>query len=129
MCPPVASIPWGRTVSRRIVKRTRSGVSASSRTGRSLPVTGTARRRPLPTCWPCASQSLDSYAGKILRIKPDGTAPQAPLTVNPFNDGTNSIRSKVWAYGLRNPFRFGLQPTTNLPFIGDVGYDHLGGNQ
>ena len=29
------------------------------------------------------SQSLDSYAGKILRIKPDGSAPQAPLTVVP----------------------------------------------
>ena len=69
------------------------------------------------------SQSLDSYAGKILRIKPDGTAPQAPLTVNPFNDGTNSIRSKVWAYGLRNPFRFGLHPTTHMPLIGDVGWD------
>jgi len=69
------------------------------------------------------SQSLDSYAGKILRIKPDGTAPQAPLTVNPFNDGSNSIRSKVWAYGLRNPYRFGVHPTTNLPYIGDVGWN------
>ena len=47
----------------------------------------------------------------------------APLTVNPFNDGTNSIRSKVWAYGLRNPFRFGVHPTTGLPFIGDVGWN------
>ncbi len=70
------------------------------------------------------SQSLDSYAGKILRIKPDGSAPQAPLTVNPFNDGTNSIRSKVWAYGLRNPFRFGVHPTTGLPYIGDVGWNN-----
>ena len=69
------------------------------------------------------SQSLDSYAGKILRIKPDGSAPQAPLTVNPFNDGSNSIRSKVWAYGLRNPFRFGVHPTTRLPYIGDVGWN------
>ena len=68
------------------------------------------------------SQSLDSYAGKLLRIKPDGSAPTAPLVVNPFNDGTNSIRSKVWAYGLRNPFRFGVQPTTGLPFLGDVGW-------
>ncbi|MDO8357230.1 MAG: PQQ-dependent sugar dehydrogenase, partial [Nitrospirota bacterium] len=70
------------------------------------------------------SQSLDSYAGKILRIKPDGTAPRAPLTPNPFNDGTNSIRSKVWAYGLRNPFRFSLHPTTGTPFIGDVGWNN-----
>ncbi len=69
------------------------------------------------------AQSLDSYAGKLLRIKPDGSAPQAPLTVNPFNDGSNSIRSKVWAYGLRNSFRFGVHPTTHLPFMGDVGWN------
>ena len=43
--------------------------------------------------------------------------------MNPFNDGSNSIRSKVWAYGLRNPFRLGLHPTTHLPFIGDVGWN------
>jgi glucose/arabinose dehydrogenase len=48
------------------------------------------------------AQDLNSYAGKILRIRPDGTAPPD----NPFYDGTNSIRSKVYAYGLRNPYRF-----------------------
>ena len=69
------------------------------------------------------SQSLESYAGKLLRIKPDGSAPQAPLTVNPFNDGSNSIRSKVWASGIRNSFRFGVHPTTGLPVMGDVGWN------
>jgi len=41
------------------------------------------------------SQSLNRYGGNILRINPDGSAPQAPLTVNPFHDRSNSIRSKV----------------------------------
>jgi len=63
--------------------------------------------------------SLDSYAGKILRLNDDGTAPGD----NPFDDGTDSVRSKIWAYGLRNPFRFALHPTTGEPFIGDVGWD------
>ncbi len=63
--------------------------------------------------------SLDSYRGKLLRVNADGAAPGD----NPFDDGTNSIRSKVWAYGLRNPFRFALHPTTGEPFIGDVGWD------
>ncbi len=65
------------------------------------------------------AQDLNSYSGKILRVNPDGTAPAN----NPFYDGTNSIRSKVWALGLRNPFRFALHPVTAEPYIGDVGWN------
>jgi glucose/arabinose dehydrogenase len=64
------------------------------------------------------AQDLDSLAGKLLRINPDGTAPED----NPFFTGDPADnRSKVWAYGLREPFRFALQPGTDLPFVGDVG--------
>jgi glucose/arabinose dehydrogenase len=65
------------------------------------------------------AQSLDSYSGKLLRVNPDGTAPGD----NPFDNGTNSIRSKVYDYGLRNPYRFTFHPTTGEPFIGDVGWN------
>ncbi len=65
------------------------------------------------------SQNLDSMAGKIFRINDDGTAP----TDNPFYDGTDSSRSKVWAYGFRNPFRFSIHPITGEPFVGDVGWN------
>ena len=34
-----------------------------------------------------------------------------------------SNRSKVWAYGLRNPFRFTDPPRTSEPYIGDVGWN------
>ncbi|HEY0545139.1 MAG TPA: PQQ-dependent sugar dehydrogenase [Pyrinomonadaceae bacterium] len=64
------------------------------------------------------AQDLNSYAGKILRINPDGSAPGN----NPFDDGTNSIRSKVYSYGLRNPYRFTLQPVTGEVYLGDVGW-------
>lgn len=65
------------------------------------------------------AQNLNSYNGKILRLNPDGTAPPD----NPFYDGNpNSIRSKVYAYGLRNPYRFALHPVTGEPYIGDVGW-------
>ena len=47
------------------------------------------------------AQDLNSTNGKILRINKDGTAPAD----NPFFDGTKSARSKVWLYGVRNPFR------------------------
>ncbi len=64
---------------------------------------------------------LDSLAGKVLRINPltgEGYAN------NPFYDGKpNSNRAKVYNYGLRNPFRFTLQPGTGVPFIGDVGWN------
>jgi glucose/arabinose dehydrogenase/PKD repeat protein len=65
------------------------------------------------------AQDLNSYSGKILRISPLGAA----LPDNPFYDGTNSIQSKVWAYGLRNPYRFTLDPVNGEPLIGDVGWN------
>ncbi len=65
------------------------------------------------------ARDLNQYSGKILRINDDGTAPGD----NPFDDGTNSIRSKVWAYGLRNPYRFTLDPSTNDVLLGDVGWN------
>ena len=46
------------------------------------------------------AQDLDNPNGKILRIRTDGTA----LPDNPFYDGTNSWRSKVWVYGVDERF-------------------------
>jgi glucose/arabinose dehydrogenase/fibronectin type 3 domain-containing protein len=63
------------------------------------------------------AQDLDSPNGKILRIKTDGTAPAD----NPFYDGTNSWRSKVWLYGVRNPFGFALDGEHII--FGDVGWN------
>ncbi len=64
------------------------------------------------------TQDLNYYNGKILRINADGTAPSD----NPFYDGNpNSVRSKVYSYGLRNPFRFTHKPGTSEVYIGDVG--------
>ena len=65
------------------------------------------------------AQDLNSTNGKVLRINRDGTAPAD----NPFYDGTNSARSKVWLYGVRNPFRFAVQPGTGDIWFGDVGWN------
>src|SRR5262245_3391309 len=65
------------------------------------------------------AQDLYEVPGKILRIHTDGS----PAIDNPFYDGTDSIRSRVWAYGLRNPFRFSLHPLTGEPYIADVGWN------
>lgn len=67
------------------------------------------------------AQDIDSLAGKILRINPNTGQGYAS---NPFYDGDpNSNRSKVYALGLRNPFRFELHPTTGELYLGEVGND------
>lgn len=64
------------------------------------------------------SQDLASLNGKILRINRNGGIPAG----NPFI-ATAGARKEIWAWGLRNPFRFAFQPGTSIPFIADNG-DH-----
>lgn len=65
------------------------------------------------------AQSLTSLSGKIIRINTDGTG----VADNPFYTGNpNDNRSKIWAYGMRNPFRFSIKPGTDTLFVGDVGW-------
>ena len=65
--------------------------------------------------------NVDRLNGKILRVNP---ANGQGLSNNPYYDGNpNDARSKVWAMGLRNPFRYNFQPGTNTIFVGDVGWD------
>jgi glucose/arabinose dehydrogenase len=62
------------------------------------------------------AQSLETLAGKILRINPDGSVPDD----NPFV-GTPDVREEIWAYGLRNPFAGDIDPVTGRMYINDVG--------
>lgn len=65
------------------------------------------------------AQDVNSLAGKILRIDPISGNGYAN---NPFYDGDpGSNRSKVWALGLRNPFRFTLHPANGELWVGEVG--------
>jgi glucose/arabinose dehydrogenase len=64
------------------------------------------------------AQNLDTYHGKVLRINPDGSIP----TGNPFTSGSEQ-RRRIWAYGLRNPFTFDVQPGTGKIFVNDVGLE------
>jgi glucose/arabinose dehydrogenase len=65
-------------------------------------------------------QSVDSLSGKILRVDP---LTGQGLPDNPFYNGDpDSNRSKVYDYGLRNPFRFAFHPDAGELYIGDVGW-------
>jgi len=64
-------------------------------------------------------QSTTTMLGKILRIDVDGVAPYSIPATNPFasTEGTDEI----WAYGLRNPWKFSFNMADNTLWIGDVG--------
>lgn len=65
-------------------------------------------------------QNLDTLLGKILRIDPSGGDPYAIPADNPFVDDPDA-RGEIWAYGLRNPWRFSFDKATGDLLIGDVG--------
>jgi glucose/arabinose dehydrogenase len=71
-------------------------------------------------------QNLGSLLGKILRIDPlpDGKRPYSVPEDNPFTDRAGA-RPEIWAYGLRNPWRFSFDRQTGALLIADVGQSSL----
>jgi hypothetical protein len=69
-------------------------------------------------------QTLSTLLGKILRIDVDSqTQPFAygiPAT-NPFASNTQGIRREIFAFGLRNPWRFSFDAQAGTLWAGDVG--------
>ena len=70
-------------------------------------------------------QDLSKRLGKVLRIDPAASGGD-PYTVPPDNpfagDGDPNTLAEIWALGLRNPFRMGLDAETGDLWIGDVGH-------
>lgn len=58
--------------------------------------------------------------GTIVRLDVDGAEPYAIPPTNPFAQGGGRL-PEVYASGLRNPFRFTIDPVTGRLFAGDVG--------
>lgn len=67
------------------------------------------------------AQNLQTLLGKVLRIDPR-TTPYGIPADNPFF-GQSGVRTEIWAFGLRNPWRFSFDAPGELMYIGDVGQD------
>ncbi|MEM7235213.1 MAG: PQQ-dependent sugar dehydrogenase, partial [Planctomycetota bacterium] len=62
------------------------------------------------------AQDRSNLLGNMLRLNDDGSIPDD----NPFV-GTAGVRAEIWAYGLRNPWRFSFDRETGEIWLGDVG--------
>jgi glucose/arabinose dehydrogenase len=67
------------------------------------------------------AQTLDDLLGNIVRIDPRNGDPYAIPADNPFVGRAVDARGEIWAYGLRNPWRFWIDHQTRRMFIGDAG--------
>jgi glucose/arabinose dehydrogenase len=65
-------------------------------------------------------QDLNTVLGKILRIDVDGAKPYKIPPGNPFASSSDA-RKEIYAWGLRNPWRFSFDRTTGKLFCADVG--------
>jgi glucose/arabinose dehydrogenase len=69
-----------------------------------------------------AGQDLGTRLGALLRIDPGAGDPYGVPSDNPFVDAEDA-RDEIWAYGLRNPWRFSFDAATDELYIADVGQD------
>ena len=72
---------------------------------------------------PSASQDTSNLLGTILRIDVS-TEPYSIPADNPFVDDESAL-PEIWAYGLRNPWRFSFDRDTGDMYIGDVGAEQF----
>lgn len=68
-------------------------------------------------------QSLTTLAGKILRVRVDGSSPNflQPYPGNPFINAANFGQRLIYTYGHRNPQGIAFRPGNNVPFNAEHG--------
>ena len=72
-------------------------------------------------------QNLKTLLGKILRINVDSTQGNLNYSIpssNPFYGNTNGYKEEIFAYGLRNPWRFSFDSITGKLWCADVGQNN-----
>ncbi len=67
------------------------------------------------------AQNKSSLLGKILRLDVDSGTPYAIPADNPFKGNSLGYKEEIYAYGLRNPWRFSFDAVTGYCWAADVG--------
>jgi len=69
------------------------------------------------------AQNLGVLLGKIVRLSVESSPAVPGYSIPPTNPfvGKKGVRPEIWAYGLRNPWRFSFDPAQGDLWIGDVG--------
>jgi glucose/arabinose dehydrogenase len=73
-------------------------------------------------------QDLNTLLGKILRIDPLGRGVNDAYGIpdgNMVAAAGQQVRGEIWAYGVRNPWRFSFDACNGDLYMGDVGQDTL----
>jgi glucose/arabinose dehydrogenase len=70
------------------------------------------------------AQNLGRILGKLIRIDPRPEGGYDIPSSNPFSGGRGA-RGEVYAYGLRNPYRFSFDRRRGHLTVGDVGQDEI----
>jgi glucose/arabinose dehydrogenase len=70
------------------------------------------------------AQNLSRLLGKLIRIDPRPEGGYDIPADNPLR-GRSGARPEIYAYGLRNPYRFSFDRSTGSLSIGDVGQDEV----
>ncbi|MFQ5979818.1 MAG: PQQ-dependent sugar dehydrogenase [Candidatus Heimdallarchaeota archaeon] len=74
------------------------------------------------------SQNRSTLLGSIIRIDVDNPANGKKYGIpadNPFVGNQEGFREEIWAYGLRNPWRFSFDPVTGWLWAADVGQNRI----
>ena len=75
------------------------------------------------------AQDLTSFSGKLMRIDVDRRPEGKPYGIpedNPFiNHANPEVRREIFAYGLRQPWRFSFDPENGELWVGDVGQNRF----
>lgn len=74
------------------------------------------------------SQNRANLLGKILRIDIDNSSEESPYSIpydNPFKKNTEGYEEEIFAYGLRNPWKFSFDSMRGILIAADVGQDKI----
>ncbi len=126
----IGSLRWGRDGSLLVSAGEGADFDTVDAGGLQPAAFGPTRTDPNEDIGAFRAQDVTNICGKILRINPANGHGYAS---NPFADGDLSdARSRVWEYGMRNPYRFTVRPGTGSTdtsaanpgslYIGDVGW-------